>query len=243
MIAWAAQELPSGRSASLNADVPLPSASTIKFLISTAFWLEVDAGRIDPCARVRARDCPAPGGGGLLESLDPATELTLADLDLLMLAVSDNAATNVLIELLGNAVVNAAGTRLGLRQTVLRRPMGDERARGRGIENTTSAADLVRLLDELARPGEIPRPVARRVLAAAAQSHHTDIVPRLLPEARVRFIASKQGGLDTVRHDAALIDEGRRRIVLAVLSSPPGAQQALAQVAAFAYAAVAGPAE
>jgi beta-lactamase class A len=243
VIAWAARHLPSGRAASRNGDVLFPSASTIKLLISTAFWLEVDAGRLDPRERVRAGDCPAPGGGGLLESLDAATAPTLADLDLLMLAVSDNAATNVLIERVGGACVNDLAGRLELRGTELRRAMGDEAARARGIENTTCADDLVRLLTALALPGRIPRPVARRVIAAAAQSHHTDIVPRLLPAAEVRSIASKQGGLDTVRHDAALIDEADGRVAVAVLSSPPGAQQALAQIAAFAFAAVAGPAK
>lgn len=238
MIAWSAIDLASGRRAGQNGDAALPSASTIKLVISVALWSEIERGRLSARDRVIACEAPAPGGGGLLESLDPDTAVTLADLDLLMLAVSDNAATNAILDLLGFEAVNREAQRLGLRATVLRRAMGDERARARGIENTTCADDLAGLLAELAAPARIDRRVAWRVLAALAQSHHTDIIPAGLPPAAMRVVASKQGGLDSVRHDAALIEEPDRRVAMAVLSAPPGATAGLARVAGRAYAAV-----
>jgi beta-lactamase class A len=154
-----------------------------------------------------------------------------------MLAVSDNAATNVLIDAVGMDAVNALGDRLGLRATVLRRLLGDE-ARRRGPDNTTCAADMADLMVALAiAPPGLPRPACRRVLAALAQSHHTDIVPRYLPPA-ARVVASKQGWLDTVLHDVALVEEPGRRVALAVLSSPPAAPEGLARVAAAAHRTV-----
>ena len=51
---------------------------------------------------------------GLVPGFDPTTELALADLDLLMLSVSDNDATNAIIDALGMEAVNAVGARLGL---------------------------------------------------------------------------------------------------------------------------------
>jgi hypothetical protein len=54
-------------------------------------------------------------------------------------------------------------------------------------------------------------------------------------------VASKQGELDAVRHDVALVDEGVRRIAIAVLSAPAGAAEGLARAAALAYRVVCAP--
>ena len=236
MLAVAALDLRTGRRHERHARVVLPAASTIKILISAAFWSAVARGELDPGVRVAVRATPAPGGGGLLESLHPDTEPALADLDLLMLAVSDNAATNVLIDAVGMPRVNALADGLGLAGTRLRRRMMDVAAAERGEENTTSAADMVALLEALAVPGRLPERARRRVLAGLAQSQHTDIVPRYLPAARQRVVASKQGELAHVRHDVALIDEGDRRVAIAVLSRPAAAAEGLARTAAAAYA-------
>jgi beta-lactamase class A len=241
MIAVAAVDVRSGRRHERDAHIPLPAASTIKVLVSAAFWSGAGAGRIDPGRRVRAGDASAPGGGGLLESMHPDTELTLAELDLLMLAVSDNAATNAVIEAIGMEAVNDLAAALGLEHTRLRRRMMDVAAAERGEDNTTCAADMVNLLCALARADGIPLRACRRVLAAMAQSHHTDIVPRYLPAAASRVVSSKQGELPAVRHDVALVDEGERRIAIAVLSAPAAAAEGLARAAALAYRLVAAP--
>jgi beta-lactamase class A len=238
VLAVAAVDVRSGRRHERDAHVPLPAASTIKVLISAALWSEVCAGRIDPERRVRVGDAPVPGGGGLLESLHPDTRLTLAELDLLMLAISDNAATNALVDVVGMDAVNGLARALGLEHTRLRRRMMDVAAAERGDDNTTSAADMAALLCALARAEGMPARACRRVLAAMAQSHHTDIVPRYLPEAACRVVSSKQGELESVRHDVALVDEGERRIAVAVLSAPAAAADGLARTAALAYRVV-----
>jgi beta-lactamase class A len=235
VLAVAAVDVRSGRRHERDAHVPLPAASTIKVLISAALWSEVCAGRIDPERRVRAGDTPVPGGGGLLESMHPDTGLTLAELDLLMLAISDNAATNAVVDVVGMDAVNGLARALGLEHTRLRRRMMDVAAAERGDDNTTSAADMAALLCALARADGIPALACRRVLAAMAQSHHTDIVPRYLPAAACRVVSSKQGELESVRHDVALIDEGEVRIAVAVLSAPAAAADGLARTAALAF--------
>jgi len=241
MLAVAAVDVRSGLRHERHAHVALPAASTIKVLISAALWSRVCAGDVDPDRRMRAGDAPVPGGGGLLESMHPETGLTLAELDLLMLAVSDNAATNAVIDVVGMDAVNDLADDLGLEHTRLRRRMMDVAAAERGEDNTTSAADMTALLSALARADGIPANACRRVLAAMAQSHHTDIVPRYLSAASCRVVSSKQGELESVRHDVALIDEGERRIAVAVLSAPAAAADGLARAAALAYRLVAAP--
>jgi beta-lactamase class A len=229
VIAGCAIDLRSGRTVSRNADVVVPAASTVKPLVSIALWRAVAAGTVDPKLRIPAGELPVPGGGGLAESMDAETALCPADLDLLMLAVSDNSATNALIELLGFDAVNAEADRLGLAGTRVRRLMGDEVAIAAGRENTTTAGDLARMVAALA--GERHR----RTLAAMGESHHTDIIPSLLPDGD-RVVACKQGDLPgRVRHDMALIDDGERPVALAVCSAPPAAAAGLAQVAAALY--------
>jgi len=235
LISVAAAELTAGRRYERDAHAVMPAASTIKVLVSAALWAAVERGVIDPGRRVLAADVPPCGGGGLVESMHPATALALADLDLLMLAVSDNAATNALIDVVGMDAVNGLAAELGLERTVLRRRMMDTAAADRGDDNTTCAADMAALMAALAGARGVPVRAGRRVLAALAQSQHTDIIPRHLPPAE-RVIASKQGELAGVRHDVGLIDEaGGRRVVLAVLSAPAADAGALARLASLAY--------
>ena len=170
----------------------MPAASTVKVLISTAMWCAVEEGALDSGRRLTAAETPAPGGGGLLESFDPGTALTLADLDILMLAVSDNAATNALMDVVGLDRVNAIAERLGLTGTVVRRPMMDVDAVERGEDNTTCAADMAALMAALGRAAEIPLRACRRVLHGLGQSHHTDVIARHL-SAPGRVVACKQG--------------------------------------------------
>jgi beta-lactamase class A len=218
----------------------MPAASTVKVLISAALWCAVEEGELEAGRRIPVRETPAPGGGGLLESMDAETELTLSDLDLLMLAVSDNAATNALLEIVGLDRVNALAARLGLAGTAVRRPMMDVEAVERGDDNTTCAADMAALMAALARATDVPPRACRRVLHGMGQSHHTDVIARHLSAAG-RVVASKQGLLETVLHDVALVEDGRGRVALAVLSSPPAAAEGLARLAARAHAAVTTP--
>lgn len=218
----------------------MPAASTVKVLISAALWCAVEDGELDPGRRIQVHDTPAPGGGGLLESLDAATALTLADLDLLMLAVSDNAATNTLIEVVGLDRVNALGARLGLDRTAVRRSMMDVAAAERGDDNVTTAGDMAALMAALGAAEGIPPKVCRRVLHGLSQSHHTDVIARHLTRPG-RVVACKQGLLAAVLHDVALVEDAESRVAMAVLSSPPAAAEGLARLASRIHAVVTTP--
>ena len=102
----------------------------------------------------------------MLDYLHPETRLTLHDLCFLMLGVSDNTASNFLIELVGMGEINETLTRMGLKQTKLARRFMDFAARDAGRDNVTSAgdmADLLALLHRRALPGA---PLLRELLLA-----------------------------------------------------------------------------
>ena len=93
----------------------------------------------------------AVGGTGVLLHLGTPT-LTIRDYAALMVTLSDNTATNVLIDRLGMDAINSRLQTLGLKSTKLRRHMMDTAAAQRGDENVSSPDDLVRLLQAMAGP-------------------------------------------------------------------------------------------
>lgn len=163
------------------------------------------------------------GGSGVAEYL--RTPLSLDDHAFLMLAVSDNASTNILLERLGFDAVAAEIERLALRDTRVCRAMMTS-----GPENETTPLDLAhglaRLLEE---PFADDLRTALRV-AADAES----FLPQLLPGVDV---GAKSGELDTVRHEVALLEADGRRLVTAACSTPPARTDELAEVAAQRWAA------
>jgi beta-lactamase class A len=215
----------------------VPSASTIKVLISVALWEAAAAGVLDAHAPHPVAGIPRGDAEGLLAGWDGGSTATLADLDLLMLAVSDNDATNAVIDAVGMPRINAVSARLGLGATALRRHMLDFDAAAAGNDNTTSAADLARLMAALGTATDIAPQVAGRVLGALRRSQHRDVAPRYLWPAPIS-VACKSGELDHVRHDAALVEFAERSVAVAVVSTPAAAPDGLARVAAAAVRAV-----
>ena len=210
-ITWSVVDVATGAARSDRGDTQVAAASTIKLFVALAFW----TSNLDPDETIRVAEIPPAGSAGVAEYLSRSATLTLGDLALLMLAVSDNAATNVLLARLGFDTVNAEIERLGLERTVVQRLMMSE-----GPENLTSANDLARGLAAIAKdPAGVP------ILHALSLAVDSVLPSRLPPHVAVY---PKSGELETVRHEVALLDDGRRRVVTAVCSSPPIGPDALA---------------
>jgi beta-lactamase class A len=214
VIAWAAVDPATGALEHEDGDVVFPAASTIKLFVYSAFR----RSGLDSREIVAA---PPTGGSGVAEFL--ATPLALADHAFLMLAVSDNASTNVLLDRLGLDAVAAEVARLGLERTAVSRPMMTA-----GPENLTTPRDLACGLAQL-----LAEPFAEDLLAALEVAADTSsFLPYLVPGVR---IAAKSGDLETVRHEVAYLRRGTHALVTAVCSSPPARPDELAAVAARAF--------
>lgn len=210
MIAWAVLDSKTGALMHEDGERVVPAASTIKLFVYSAFR----RSQLDPAEVVGAANT---GGSGVAEYLE--TPLSLADHAFLMLAVSDNASTNILLDRLGFELIADELDRLELERTRVRRKMMTA-----GPENETTAVDLATGLSRL-----VKEPFAEdmlRALRVAADSE--SFLPHLLPDATV---AAKSGELDTVRHEVAYIELSDRRLVTAVCSSPPVTPDVLAQTA------------
>ncbi|MBA3841578.1 MAG: serine hydrolase [Actinobacteria bacterium] len=180
----------------------VPAASTIKLFVASAFW----RSPLDPHEEVGVPTVPWSVADRLSEPV------TLGDCALLMLAFSDNAATNVLLERLGLDAVNEEAARLGAEQTAIRRPM-----MAAGPENLTCALDLARGLAAIDE---------ERVFEALSVAHDSELPLRLAG----REVLVKTGEIwPRVYHEVALVD---RQLAVAVCSEPavlPGELAATAE--------------
>jgi len=201
----------------IRADEAITAASTIKVPILAAALEEVNAGRLD-LTQSAVIPPQRAGGSGVLQALPYLDTLTLADLLTLMIIVSDNAATNVVIDLIGMERVNQFCVGAGLNGTVLRRKMMDADAIRLGLENTTTARDQATLLDAIAWRDLLPAPLRAFALQALERQQLNDGLPSLLPEEVI--VAHKGGLLPGVRHDVGIITgTNARQAVVAVLLS------------------------
>jgi len=239
MIAYVARDLTTGACLKAHEEVRLPSYSTIKVLLAAAFWRAVERGELSATKRYVFQPGSSVGGGGALRGFRHAAELALADYAHLMLAVSDNDATNIIASFVGFERVNELAVELGLRQTAMHRLMMDAEAVAAGRENHTSAADLAALLEELATGTTLGPAVAGPVWASLERQEHLDGIARYLPASA--SYAGKCGDdspAGRYTHDCALIGEGERRVVMAIMTDGAGGFEAVSRTGAALYEAL-----
>lgn len=196
---------------------PFLSASTIKVAILIAVARAIDGGRLRHDDRRSARPEDTIVGSGVLRGMEPGLSLTIDDHAYLMIAISDNTASNVLIEAVGLGAVQLVATDLALSTTQLRRPFLGVLPSDDLPRNQISANDLVTMLaaiaDDIAATPDSCRWM-RRLLAA---QQHVDRLGRDLPDG-VAF-SGKSGSLDTTVHDAAILDGPGGQVIIAALTS------------------------
>jgi len=216
VVSVAAHLVGTSRRWALAADRPYPAASTIKLAILVALFQEVDAGRLrltDAC--LVDPDAVVPGTG-VLFALQPGLTLPVADLAYLMVAISDNTASNLLLGLVGIERVRQTIGDLGMAATVLgRRFLGRSPATG-APENLTTATDLVTLLTAIAENRAASPAACARMRDLLARQQDRDRLARWLP-ADTPF-GGKSGTLPALVHDSGLIETPAGMLAVAVLT-------------------------
>lgn len=241
------EHLDTGDVVQVNAEEVFPAASVIKVPILVEAFRQAEEGQICLESLCSVHEALRVGGSGVLKELHAGIAVTLRDLLTLMIIVSDNTATNMVIDLLGIERVNAAARRLGLHQTVLRRKLMKGAFFGSpdyslATDNTISASDVGRLL-RLIAGGEAVSPAADAEMVSILQRQQVnDRLPLLLPP-RTR-VAHKTGELRTTRHDAGVVyGAGGPLYVLVVLTrdlrNPPAAARQIAELSRDVWEALA----
>lgn len=221
-VAVAVEHLPSGTRFLHRADEPMPTASLIKLPIMVEVYRQAAAGRIDLDERLTFREEDrTPGSGILTPHFSPGATLTLRDAVRLMIAFSDNAATNLVLGRIGLDSVNQTMESLGLPNTrvhaLVFRPatsIAPERSRQFGLGSTT-ASEMLSLLKRL-QAGELVSREACEAMREHLRHCQDRRMGRLLP-AGVK-VAHKTGSVAAVRTDAGLIEAPSGTIALCVLT-------------------------
>ena len=194
-----------------NEDEVFPSASVIKLPLVMTLYADGARGLVDLDERIDVGD--RVDGSGVLRHMRDVDRLSLRDLAMLAIIVSDNTATNRLIERIG---VDRVGERLhewGCAKTRLSRKMYDFDAAKRGQENVMTARETVSLLLRLQRGECEDRPTSDAVLAVLEQCQDRTMLLRYLPYGAK--VPHKTGTLDESRNDAAIVPGDRPVIVAA----------------------------
>ncbi|WP_051267269.1 serine hydrolase [Nakamurella lactea] len=218
-VAVVARAVPGGQGFSVAGDESFTSASLIKVPVLVSALQQVEAGALSLTQRVRVDTSPRVGGSGILAGLSDVTDVSIRDLLELMITISDNLATNLLIETLSVPTIAASIEAAGLTNTALQRRLMDLQARSRGLDNHTCATDMALLLEQIAVGEGLfgsadSYRLAREVLA---RQQVNDRLPRQLPHGWV--LAHKTGELDGVRHDAGFVTvDSSPVLVIAVLT-------------------------
>lgn len=217
------RELRTGEALSIRGGEPFPSASLIKVSVLVALLEEVERGRMrldEPLALI-ARD--RVGGSGVLKHMDSGLRLTIRDAAWLMTVVSDNTATNLLLDKLGVTTVWEKMDSLGLPRTRVHRkvfyphassPRPDSSARyGLGV---TTPDETTRLFQLLHQGGAVSPALDSLALAMLRANQDATKLVRWLPE-DLR-IAHKSGDVDRTRNDCGILYTPAAPIALCVMT-------------------------
>ena len=232
---------PDGERFSHNGGKVFRSASTVKIPVMVEIFRQIEQGELDHTDVIVLSDDDRVPGSGVLTHLHEGLELTLDDLLYLMISISDNSATNMLVELVGLEAINATMRDLSMAESSMNRRMLGRTPRADEPENWATpddyaAAMLAIVNDAAASPASC---AAMRDLLAKQQN--TTRISRHLPEG-TRW-GSKTGSLPGVVNDVGFIAGPSGTLVIACYLSGLGeleGEAAIGEIAKAAYDACFG---
>lgn len=199
-----------------NEQDAFPAASLIKLFILLELFRRVDLQELRLEEEVLLQEEHKVSGFGILKELHAGLNLTYEDLAVLMIVLSDNVATNLLIDTFGMTAINATMQKQGYVHTSLQRKMMDGAAKSRGLDNFTSPRDILKLLLDIEAGKILSVSSRRKFIDILKRQQCNNKLPLLLPPQAV--LAHKTGDLPQVEHDAGLLYIGDAAIAIVVMT-------------------------
>src|SRR6059058_3904478 len=236
-------DLTDGRILLHNADRVFPTASSIKIAILLELYRQDQEAHSGAKEKSQLDDNYTFDPKDLVEDsrimagLTPGvTRVTNRDLAQFMVAVSDNAAANILIDRVGKDNVNAMLHGLGLSKTMLRRKMIDIAAARRRVENVATPQEMARLLEAIYKGKALSKQATAEFIKQLSTKKDS-YIPRYLPESVQ--VANKPGELEAVRTDSGIVFVPNRPFAISVMTAydrnERAAERAISEVALEAY--------
>jgi len=216
-----AKNLDTGETYALNGDERVRTASTIKIAVMIEAFARVSEGKAKWTDEVTLTKEKKVSGSGILFELSDNLHLTLRDAVNLMMMLSDNTATNLVLDVLTTDAVNARMESLGFKQIKINRKIGSggDSAAGRDPENKkyglgfATPHEMVQVMEKLER-GEIISPaVSKEMIELMKKEQARYAIGRSMLGVPM---ASKYGALDRLRSAVGIIYSKKGKIAMAI---------------------------
>ena len=212
-----------GNVIAINADEKFETASTIKVYILAALFDAIEKGKASLSDMLEYKKEHEIDGSGVMNSLEIGTVLSVKNIATLMIIVSDNIATNILIDYLGVDNINACIQALGCKDTILHNPIDFEKYDKLG---TSTPRDYASMFERMAQGTLISPEASAQMLAICKQQHYNSMLTKSIPayyldpdnfdDGEIIYVASKSGSMNACRNDGGIISTpyGKYVIVL-----------------------------
>jgi len=237
VLGLAVKDLQTGKTFVINENEVFPQASSIKIALLFEVFKQAEEGNLRLDEFVNLEPTKKVAGSGVLFYMGfPRLSLSVRDLCVLMIVLSDNTATNILIEKAGMEAVNRRMEGLGLAKTKLRRKMMDLTAAAEGRENVSTPAEMMALLEKV-QGGQVLKEPYRRdlidILAIPKESPMHAGIPEDVA------VADKTGELEAVRCDSGIVLLKNRPYIVCImttyLKNDADGNPAIARIARLVY--------
>lgn len=218
-----AKNLDSGKEYDLKGEEQVRTASTIKVAIMAEAFRQVAEGKIAWTDELIVAKAKKVGGSGILGEFSDDSKIDLRTAVHLMIVLSDNTATNLVLDKVTSDAVNEYMAKLGLKDTLSMRKIGGGGDSQAWLNNTrnrmfglgrTSPRDMVRLLEMMERGEVVSKEASAQMIAILKRQQLKDGIGRGTPD--TMQVASKSGSLDRLRADVGIVYTRRGRIAMAI---------------------------
>ena len=220
------EDCESGEVFTINPDRIFPAASVIKIPMLALLLHDAQQGEIDLYAPHKTAESNYAIGTGIINGLSHELNFNLHDMAKLMVILSDNTATNEIMDIIGIERFNKVCKEWGYNSITLGRKMMDFEAIRQGRNNYMSAGDAGRIFSAIAKGTLVSAEVSKMIFDMMAEQLCRNKLPALLPvvaaysgvaglpDGKV-MVANKTGGLVSIQHDAGIfmLPDGRRYII------------------------------
>ncbi|MBT0812667.1 serine hydrolase [Litoribacter ruber] len=163
---------------------------------------------------------------------------TIYDITYAMIIKSSNLATNILIDLIGAESTTQTMRDLGAADIMVKRGVEDQKAFDQGLNNTTTAYDLMVIMEAIANGDAVNEEADAEMFDILADQYYRDLIPAYLPENVV--VAHKTGFITGVQHDSGIIrlPDGRQYVLVLLsknLANRDQGKEAMARVSKLIY--------
>lgn len=211
------KNLVTGEILDYNGNVPMMAASVIKIPILVETFRQIQAGRLKKDQLYVLEEGDKLPSCGCLNRMHAGMNLTVQDLYNLMIILSDNTATNILIRLLGGMEeINGSLAKMGYQTCRVNRLLFDSEASDKGIENYVSAAEIADMLEKMYRGELIDRASSQEMLEIMKSQRLKNKIPFYFQGCVP--IAHKTGEDNGITHDVGIIF-GRQPFLLCCMSN------------------------